>query len=84
VLRDRRLKGHAAVETAWRAIRPAIATERVGSLFWDRNYFKEPEYWDSQMIYEELVARLAPLKPGCAAGEQINHWWRSMTPTLGS
>ena len=29
------------------------------------------------MVYEELLNRLAPLKPWCATGAEINAWWRA-------
>ena len=67
----------AALEAAWQAIQPTIAAGGLVSLLWHNNYFNEPEYWDWQMVYEELLARLAALNPWCATGAEINQWWRS-------
>jgi hypothetical protein len=77
VFRYHKLTGQAALEGAWQAIQPTVAAGGLVSLLWHNNYFNEPEYWDWQMVYEELLARLAPLKPWCATGAEVNQWWRT-------
>lgn len=77
VFRYHRLAGKAALEAAWQAIQPTIKAGGLVSLLWHNNYFNEPEYCDWQMVYEELLARLASLKPWCATGAEINQWWRA-------
>ncbi len=77
LFRHLRLEGEAALEKAWRAVEGVIGVGGMVSLLWHNNYFNEPEYWDWQMVYEELLNRLAPLKPWCATGAEINGWWRA-------
>ena len=72
LFRHLRLEGEAALEKAWRAVEGVIGVGGMVSLLWHNNYFNEPEYWDWQMVYEELLNRLAPLKPWCATGAEIN------------
>ncbi len=71
------LEGKAALEAAWQAIQPTVAARGLVSLLWHNNYFNEPEYWDWQMVYEELLTRLASLNPWCATGAEISRWWRA-------
>ena len=77
LFRHLRLGGEAALEKAWQAVAGVIGVGGLVSLLWYNNYFNEPEYWDWQMVYEELLNRLAPLKPWCATGAEINAWWRA-------
>ena len=77
LFRHLRLGGEAALEKAWQAVAGVIGVGGLVSLLWHNNYFNEPEYWDWQMVYEELLNRLAPLKPWCATGAEINAWWRA-------
>ena len=72
-----RLAGPVALEKAWEAVGAVMRVGGLVSLLWHNNYFNEPEYGDWQMVYEELLARLAPLKPWCATGAEINAWWRA-------
>lgn len=74
------LAGQAALQTAWAAIEPVVASGGLVTLSWHNNYFNEPEYWDWQWVYEELLQRLAALKPWCATGAEIQAWWRSPAP----
>lgn len=71
------LAGDDALETAWKAVQDVVGVGGLVSLLWHNNYFNEPEYWDWQMVYEELLARLVPLKPWCATGAEINAWARA-------
>ncbi len=77
VFRYHKQEGKGALETAWQAIEPTIQAGGLVSLLWHNNYFNEPEYWDWQMVYEELLARLAALQPWCTTGAEINNWWRA-------
>ncbi len=70
------LGGTAALERAWRTIEPVIESGGLVTLSWHNNYFNEPEYWDWQWVYEELLRRLATLRPWCATGAEIDQWWR--------
>ena len=77
LFRHLRLGGEAALEKAWQAVAGVIGVGGLVSLLWHNNYFNEREYRDWQMVYEELLNRLAPLKPWCATGAEINAWWRA-------
>lgn len=70
------LGGRAALDRAWAAIEPVIASGGLVTLSWHNNYFNEPEYWDWQWVYERLLERLAALSPWCATGAEIARWWR--------
>lgn len=71
------LSGEAALEAAWATVESVVKIGGLVTLLWHNNYFNEPEYWDWQMVYEELLKRLAPLRPWCATGQEINNWWRA-------
>jgi hypothetical protein len=71
------LEGEAALEAAWQAIEPVARAGGLVSLLWHNNYFNEPEYADWQWTYEQLLARLAGMKPWCATGAEIAAWWRT-------
>ncbi len=73
------LRGAEAVETAWRAIAPVIQAGGLVTLLWHNDYFNEAEFRDRQWTYEQLLARLAELKPWCATGAEIAAFWRSHT-----
>jgi hypothetical protein len=75
------LAGAAALESAWKAVREASTVGGLVTLLWHNNFFNEPEYWDWQMVYEQLLERLASLKPWCATGAEINQWWRARART---
>ena len=71
------LNAEAALKAAWDAIEPVVKAGGLVSLLWHNNYFNEPEYWDWQWVYEQLLQRLAALNPWCATGAEISEWWRS-------
>jgi hypothetical protein len=71
------LGGEAALGKAWEVVRGVIGAGGLVSLLWHNNHFNESEYRDRQRVYEELLLRLAPLKPWCATGEEINTWARA-------
>lgn len=71
------LSGEAALEAAWAAVGPVTKIGGLVALLWHNNFFNEPEYWDWQMVYEELLKRLSALGPWCATGQEINRWWRA-------
>ena len=71
------LHGETALKAAWDAIEPVVKAGGLVSLLWHNNYFNEPEYWDWQWVYEQLLQRLAALNPWCATGAEISEWWRS-------
>jgi hypothetical protein len=77
-----RLAGSDALDTAWDAVAKAAAAGGLVSLLWHNNYFNEPEYRDWQIVYETLLSRLALLKPWCATGAEINHWWRARSEVV--
>jgi peptidoglycan/xylan/chitin deacetylase (PgdA/CDA1 family) len=77
IFRHLKLSGEAALAAAWQAIEPVIEKGGLVSLLWHNNYFNDPEYRDWQWVYEQLLQRLAALKPWCATGEEIAEWWRS-------
>jgi len=77
LFRHLHLTGEAALEKAWQAVMAVVNVGGMVSLLWHNNYFNEREYWDWQMVYEELLNRLAPLKPWCATGAEINTWSRA-------
>ena len=77
LFRHLRLDGAAALEKSWAIIRAVIDVGGLVSLLWHNNYFNEPEYADWQTVYEQLLARLAPLNPWCVTGAEINAWWRA-------
>ena len=74
LFRYHRLAGEDALEAAWRAILPTVHAGGLVSLLWHNNYFDEPEYHDWQFVYEQLLARLAALRPWCAPGAEIHRW----------
>lgn len=76
LFRDARLGGEGALDEAWNSIEPVIAAGGLVTLLWHNNYFNEPEYWDWQWVYVQLLDRLAALRPWCATGAEINDWWR--------
>ncbi len=76
LFRHLQLTGEAALEKAWETVQDVMRVGGLVSLLWHNNYFNEPEYWDWQMVYEELLRRLAPLQPWCATGAEINAWAR--------
>ncbi len=76
LFRHLRLSGAEALAAAWAAIEPIIARGGLVTLLWHNNYFDEPEYQDWQWVYEELLARLAALRPWCATGAEITDWVR--------
>ena len=71
------LEGGEALDAAWRAITPVIEAGGLVTLSWHNNFFNEPEYWDWQWVYEELLSRLQALNPWCATGAEIAGWWRA-------
>lgn len=71
------LDGSQALEAAWTAVQPVIQAGGVVSLLWHNNFFNEPEYHEWQWVYEQLLERLAALKPWCATGAEIATWWRA-------
>lgn len=77
LFRNLGLQGEAALDAAWQAIEPVAQAGGLVSLLWHNNYFNEPEYRDWQWTYEQLLARLAALKPWCATGAEIERWWRA-------
>jgi hypothetical protein len=77
LFRHLRLSGAAALEKAWETVHAVTRVGGLVSLLWHNNYFNEPEYADWQMVYEELLNRLAQLQPWCATGAEINAWWRA-------
>jgi hypothetical protein len=77
LFRNLKLEGDEALQAAWKAVKDIADTGGLVTLLWHNNYFNEPEYWDWQMVYERLLAMLAPLKPWCATGTEINLWWRA-------
>lgn len=77
LFRHLRLGGEAALAAAWAVIDPIIARGGLVSLLWHNNYFDEPEYRDWQWVYEQLLARLAALRPWCATGAEIDAWVRA-------
>lgn len=76
LFRNLKLGGADALEAAWKAIEPIIAQGGLVTLLWHNNYFNEPEYAEWQWVYEQLLARLAALKPWCATGAEIDRWCR--------
>ncbi len=78
LFRHRRLSGEAALDAAWASVAPVIEIGGLVTLLWHSNYFNEPEYWDWQWVYEQLLERLATLNPWCATGAEINAWWRAL------
>lgn len=66
-----------ALEAAWGAITGVIDAGGLVTLLWHNNFFEEPEYWDWQWVYEQLLARLAALRPWNATGVEIANWWRT-------
>ena len=70
------LDGEGALAAAWGVIEPVVKAGGLVSLLWHNNYFNEPEYLDWQWVYEQLLERLAALKPWCATGAEIAEWWR--------
>ncbi len=77
LFRNLGLEGAAALDAAWQAIEPVAQAGGLVSLLWHNNYFNEPEYRDWQWTYEQLLERLASLKPWCATGAEIERWWRA-------
>ena len=77
LFRNLGLAGEAAVDAAWRAIEPVAQAGGLVTLLWHNNYFNEPEYRDWQWTYEQLLERLAALKPWCATGAEIERRWRA-------
>ncbi|MHC1765388.1 MAG: polysaccharide deacetylase family protein [Verrucomicrobiia bacterium] len=77
IFRYLRLKGEAAFEFTWKLVERLARHGALITLLWHNNFFNEPEYWDWQMVYQRLLERLAALKPWCATGAEINHWWRA-------
>ncbi len=73
------LEGARALEAAWAVVERTAKAGGLVTLLWHGNYFNEREYWDWQMVYEELLSRLATMKPWCATGAEINRWWRART-----
>lgn len=71
------LGGDLALDAAWAAVAPVVEAGGLVTLLWHNNFFNEPEYWDWQWVYEQLLDRLAALKPWCATGAEINNWWRT-------
>ncbi len=69
------LTGQQALDAAWGAITPVIQAGGLVSLLWHNNYFNEPEYRDWQWVYEQLLSRLAALKPWCGTGKEIVSCW---------
>lgn len=55
-------------------------TERAGgllSLLWHNNYFDEPEYWEWEETYVELLGQIARRQPWSATGAEIARFWRN-------
>lgn len=77
LFRHLRLDGAGALAAAWEAIDPIIARGGLVALLWHNNYFDEPEYRDWQWVYEQLLERLAALRPWCATGAEIDAWVRT-------
>lgn len=77
IFRYLRLSGEQSLEFTWRLVERLAGHGALVTLLWHNNFFNEPEYWDWQMVYEKLLQRLAPLKPWCATGAEINRWWRA-------
>jgi len=71
-----KLEGEQALNAAWEVIEPIATSGGLVTLLWHNNYFNEPEYRDWQVVYQELLRRLASLRPWCATGAEINRWWR--------
>ncbi|RKT45580.1 polysaccharide deacetylase family protein [Thiocapsa rosea] len=85
LFRHLRSSGRDALELAWAAIEPVIERGGLVSLLWHNNYFDEPEYRDWQWVYEQLLERLAALRPWCATGAAIDDWVRAQgMPTIGA
>ena len=72
LFRHLHLAGEAALEKAWETVQDVVRAGGLVSLLWHHNYFNASEYWDWQMVYEELLRRLAPLNLWCATGAEIN------------
>jgi hypothetical protein len=72
-----RLAGVAALEKAWEVVWGVIGIGGLVSLLWHKNHFNQLGHADGRRVYEELLNRLAPLKPWCATGAEINSWWRA-------
>jgi peptidoglycan/xylan/chitin deacetylase (PgdA/CDA1 family) len=83
LFRYHRLGGEEALEAAWQTISVVVESGGLVTLLWHGNYFNEPEYWDWQWVYEELVHRLAALNPWCATGGEIDWWWRTRNSQEG-
>ena len=79
LFRNLGLAGAAALDAAWRAIEPVAQAGGLVTLLWHNNYFNEPEYRDWQWTYEQLLERLAALKPWCAPGAEIERRYRANT-----
>lgn len=77
IYRYLRLQGEAALEFTWSLVERYAKYGGLVTLLWHGNFFNEPEYWDWQMVYEELLDRLAALKSWCAPGAEISAWWRA-------
>lgn len=77
LFRNLGLAGEAALAAAWQAIEPVAQAGGLVTLLWHNNYFNEPEYRDWQWVYEQLLERLAALKPWCATGAEIDRHWRA-------
>ena len=75
LFRNLGLNGVQALNAAWDAITPVIQAGGLVSLLWHNNYFNEPEYAEWQWVYEQLLARLAALKPWCGTGAEIVGCW---------
>ncbi len=85
LFRHLRSSGRDALELAWAAIEPVIERGGLVSLLWHNNYFDEPEYRDWQWVYEQLLERLAALRPWCATGAAIDDWVRAQgMPSIGA
>ena len=76
LFRHLHLAGEAALDKAWETVQDVVRVGGLVSLLWHNYAFAAPEYWDWQRAYEELLRRLAPLKPWCATGVEINAWAR--------
>lgn len=72
-----RLEGKEALDFTWALVERYARCGGLITLLWHGNFFNEPEYADWQCVYEKLLALLAPLRPYCATGAEINRWWRS-------
>jgi hypothetical protein len=75
--------GEEALEAAWAAITPVVEAGGLVTLLWHANFFNEPEYWDWQWVYSELLDRLAGLGPWCATGAEIASWFRQREASGG-